>query len=142
MRYVSGFVGLTVALSLVLWTAAPATAQQSQVEAEIVIAHDVIDREPVEPADTFPADVGAVSAWTRITGAAGTTVEHMWRHGGEAWEVPLEVGGSPWRTWSTKVIPQNWQGEWTLEVLDAGGNVVASETFFIAEGPAGLRPPN
>lgn len=136
MRYARRFFGLAVALSVFLWTAGPASAQQSQVQAEIVIAHDVVDRQPVEPADTFPADVGEVAAWTRITGAAGTTVEHIWRYRGEAWVVPLQVGGPDWRTWSTKVIPLGWEGEWTFEVEDADGNVVAGETFYVGTPPA------
>lgn len=137
MRHASEFFGLAVALSVLLGTATPAWAQQSEVEAEIVIAHQVVDREPVEPAESFPADVGEVTAWTRITGAGGTTIEHMWRHGGEAWGVSLEIEGSPWRTWSTKVIPPEWEGEWTFQVLDESGNVVASETFFVGAPPAG-----
>ncbi|MFP3949418.1 MAG: DUF2914 domain-containing protein [Gemmatimonadota bacterium] len=139
MRKVSGFFGLAVSFILLLCLASPVAAQQSQVEAEIVIAHEVVDREPVEPADTFPADVGEVAAWTRITAAAGTTIEHVWRYQGEAWEVPLQVDGSPWRTWSTKVIPREWEGEWTFDVEDADGNVVASETFFVGSPPFDAR---
>lgn len=134
MRNPSGLAGLIIALTLVPWTAAPTAAQQSPVEAEIVIAHDVVDREAVEPANRFPADVGRVAAWTEITGAAGTTIEHVWRHADRTWEVPLEIGGSPWRTWSTKEIPPELDGEWIFEVLDAEGNVVATTTFTV-EGP-------
>jgi len=127
------FAQLLPGLALVaLATPLPALAQAaSSVEAEIVIAASVQDREPVDPGTSFPADIGKVTAWTRVTGAANTTIEHVWKHGDLEFVVPLEIGGSPWRTWSTKNIPPEWAGEWTVEVRDANGTVVASATFTV-----------
>lgn len=121
----------TAALALLLAPMLAGAAAAQQVEAEIVIAEQVVDREPVNGGTSFAADVGQVAAWTRITGAANTTVEHVWRHADHEFVVPLNIGGSPWRTWSTKVIPVEWTGEWTLEVRDASGTVVASTTFTV-----------
>ena len=118
--------------------ASPLAAQEMAdegVTAEIVIATGVEDREPVGEATEFPADVGTVYAWTRISGAANTTIQHVWRFGDHEFPVSLNIGnGSPWRTWSTKSIPAEWDGEWTLEVRDADGNVVASTTFTVGGG--------
>jgi hypothetical protein len=75
-----------------------------------------------------------VVAWTRVTGAANTTIEHVWRHGDHELVVPLEIGGSPWRTWSRKNIPPEWDGEWTFEVRDADGQVVSTTTFTVGGG--------
>lgn len=130
---------LTIAALLAPSLACPLAAQETGtqemgVEAELVVARQVEDRAPMGEAASFPADVGQVTAWSRITGAEGTTVEHVWRHGENEWVVPLEIGGSPWRTWSTKTIPPEWTGEWTVEVRDARGNVVASTTFTVGEG--------
>jgi hypothetical protein len=112
------------------------TAQQQPqpaVTAEVRLGTGVENREPVGVAEAFPADVGQIYAWTRITGAANTTVEHVWRFGEHEFVVPLTIGGSPWRTWSIKTIPPEWDGEWTFEVRDASGNVVSSVTFTVGD---------
>ena len=108
-------------------------AQQDSVavEVEVVIAASIVDREPIGGGTLFPADVGRVAGWTRVTGAANTTIEHVWRHDDLEFVVPLNIGGSPWRTWSTKTIPSEWVGEWTLEVRDANGDVISTTTFTV-----------
>jgi len=55
----------------------------------------------------------------------------VWSHGPHTFNVPLEIGGSPWRTWSAKTIPPVWTGEWTVEVQDAQGSSIAHATFTI-----------
>ncbi len=107
---------------------------QAAVTVEVVIALDVQDRQPVGGAETFPEDVGQVVAWTRVTGAANSTIEHVWRYRDHELVVPLEIGGSPWRTWSRKNIPAEWDGEWTFEVRDADGQVVSTTTFTVGGG--------
>ncbi len=126
-------------LAATLLGLAPATldaqeSTQAAVTVEVVIALDVQDRQPVGGAETFPEDVGQVVAWTRVTGAANTTIEHVWRYGDHELVVPLEIGGSPWRTWSRKNIPLEWDGEWTFEVRDADGQVVSTTTFTVGGG--------
>ena len=121
-------------VALAAAVAAPTVAaQQSDVEVtEAVLARDVVERAPVDTASAFPADVGRVYLWTRISGAAGTTVHHVWFHGDEErGDVSLSVGGSPWRTWSSKTIPPEWTGAWRVEVRDADGNVVSEVRFTV-----------
>ena len=115
-------------------TATPLVAQQqtqSAVEVEVVIGLNVQDREPVGGAESFPATVGQLFAWTRVSGASDTTIEHVWSYGDHELVVPIQIGGSPWRVWSTKNIPAEWTGEWTFEVRDAAGNVVSTTTFRV-----------
>jgi hypothetical protein len=108
-------------------------AQDAGVGAELVIATAVVDREPAGAGTSFPADVGQLFAWTRVTGAADMTIELVWRYPAGDIEavVPLEIGGSPWRTWSSKVIPAEWAGQWTIEVRDAQGNVISSANVTV-----------
>ena len=107
-------------------------AQQRMVDAEIVIARSVADREPVGAGEEFPSNVGQLAAWTRVTGAANTTIEHVWRHQGNEDVIQLSIGaGSPWRTWSRKTIPSDWTGQWTFQVRDADGSVIATTTFTV-----------
>lgn len=100
---------------------------------DLVIALDVSERQPVGAGHTFAADTSHVVAWTRVTGASGTTIEHVWRYGENEFIVPLDIGGPTWRTWSRKTIPAGWTGEWTVEIRDSDGNVLATETFSIEE---------
>ncbi len=132
------YVKMSIVAAMLLGLAPPTLDAQEQAQAtvtvEVVIALDVQDREPVGGAEAFPADVGQVVAWTRLTGASNTTIEHVWRHGDNEFVVPLEIGGSPWRTWSTKNIPVEWDGEWTFEVRDADGQVVSTTSFTVGGG--------
>lgn len=112
--------------------AAPLAAQDTTgVAVEIAIARSVVDRVPADTASAFPADVGQLACWTRVTGAAGTTIQHVWIHGADEFPVSLEIAGSPWRTWSTKEIPPDWTGEWRVEVRDGAGAVLASARFTV-----------
>lgn len=101
------------------------------VEVELVVAEGVENREPVGVAEQFPADVGEVYAWMRVDGADGEALEVHWKHGPHEDAVPLEIGGPSWRTWSSKAIPADWTGEWTVEVRDEQGSVLASRTFIV-----------
>jgi hypothetical protein len=126
-------ISTAVLLSAILGAGVEA-AQNEQPQVELVVATDVSDREPVGGAESFRADVGELVAWTRVTGAAGTTIDHVWRYQEDETAIPLDIEGSPWRTWSRKSIPAQWVGEWTVEVRDAGGNVLASAQFTIGDG--------
>jgi hypothetical protein len=41
------------------------------------------------------------------------------------------MGGSPWRTWSSKTIPPEWSGEWSVEIRDASGAVLETVGFTV-----------
>ena len=111
--------------------ASPLGAQETPVTVDIAVARSVVDRMPVDTASAFPADVGQVACWTAVTGAAGTTIQHVWIQGENEYPVSLNVGGSPWRTWSTKSIPPEWAGEWRVEVRDVAGTVLATARFTV-----------
>lgn len=99
--------------------------QTTAITVELVISRDVVDRMPVDTAHAFPADIGKLYAWTRVTGAEGRTIQHVWIFNGEEYPVPLEIGGSPWRVWSSKEIPADAEGTWRVEIRDDAGNVLA-----------------
>jgi hypothetical protein len=112
---------------------APAAAA-SNVTVEAVLARSLIDRMPQDTGSAFPADVGQLVLWTKVSGAAGTPIRHVWFHGdAEADNVELNVGGSPWRTWSRKNIPADWTGPWHVEVRDAAGAVLKRIDFTIGQ---------
>ncbi len=125
--------GLVLAIAMVGFTASGLSPQEAP-EVELVIALDVEERQPIGEGTEFSADVGQLVAWTRVTGLSNTTVRQVWRYQGHEEVIELSVGGSPWRTWSRRTIPAEWTGAWTVEVLDAGGVVLATADFTVGEG--------
>ena len=115
------------------------SAQGSLSVPEASIATMVVDRAPAGTAMTFPSDVERLYAWTRIQGAEGeTTVRHVWIQGDvERANIELRIGGSPWRTWSNKVIMPEWTGDWRVEVRDSRGNVLETIRFTVRDRLAG-----
>ncbi len=115
-------------------TNAAAPAAQSAATVEAVLARSVLDRAPQDTGVAFPAEVGELVLWTRVTGAAGQTLNHVWFHGDtEVANVPLTIGGSPWRTWSRKTIPMEATGAWHVEIRDAAGTVLKRIDFTVGQ---------
>jgi len=100
---------------------------------EAVICKAVADRMPQDSGETFPADVGQLCCFCKIAGASeATTITHVWKKGEmQMAAVELNVGGSPWRTWSSKTIDPGWTGAWTVEIQDAQGNVLQTLNFVV-----------
>lgn len=135
MKHGTTLSALFLGLGLLLGSTTPASVAAQDVEVnsavELVLATGIQDREPVGVVERFPADVGRVYAWMRLTGHADQAIQVVWSHGENTFEVPLEIGGSPWRTWSSKTIPAEWSGAWSVSVEDAEGNVLASADFTV-----------
>jgi hypothetical protein len=114
--------------------AAPAAPAASAVSVEAVVARSVVDREAVDAGTTFPPDVGQLVLWTKVSGAAGSVIRHVWFHGEtEVGNVELSVSSSPYRTWSRKTVPPDWTGAWHVEVRDAAGAVVQRIDFTVGQ---------
>jgi len=116
-------------------TPAPAaTPAASVVSVEAVVARSVVDRAPMDTGTAFPADVGQLVLWTKVSGAAGSAIRHVWFHGDtEVGNVELPVGSSPYRTWSRKTVPADWTGAWHVEVRDAAGAVLQRIDFTVGQ---------
>lgn len=113
--------------------ATPAPAA-SAVMVEAVVARNVVDRAPADSGTAFPADVGQLVLWTKVSGAAGSAIHHVWFHGDtEVGNVELTVASSPYRTWSRKTVPADWTGAWHVEVRDAAGSVVQRIDFTVGQ---------
>jgi hypothetical protein len=117
--------------------AAPAAATPAAAVvdvAEAVVARSVVDRQPQDTGTAFPADVGQLICWTKVTGAGGAAIHHVWFHGDtQVGDVELQVAGSPWRTWSRKTVPPDWTGAWHVEVRDAAGTVLKRLDFTVGQ---------
>lgn len=135
-------------VAMLLWAPTASAAQQQAAGGDtatqeagglsvagMVVTTSVRDRMPADTLSTVPADVGRVLLWTRVTGgSAGTSVEHVWYRGDrEMARVALDVGGSDWRTWSSKRILPGWTGRWRVEVVGPGGEVLETTRFTVEE---------
>jgi hypothetical protein len=124
--------------------ASPATIE------EAVMCEGVVDRTPqgihqapaqpeAQPAgqvqsagggDPFP--FGKVYCFTKLSGPAPTSIKHVWYYGEKKVNtVELEIGGSPWRTWSYGTVGADMAGSWKVEIQDAGGAVLKTLTFEV-----------
>lgn len=123
-----------VFVSLVVIPATAALAQQLQVE-DAAVCTNVVDRQPVDSAASFPASVGRLYCFNRIVGAQDPTqVIHAWYYGDEERaRVTLSVNGSNWRTYSSKLIQPHEIGAWRVEVLDADGNTLETVQFEVTQ---------
>jgi hypothetical protein len=118
-------------LALGLVAAVPPVGQQAPT-VELAIGRSIEGGNPVDTASSFGADVGQVAGWSRVSGMeAGSKITHLWIHGADSSRVELNVGGSPWRTYSRKTIPAGATGDWTLEVLGSDGAKLATRTIKI-----------
>jgi hypothetical protein len=123
-------------------SSAPVTAQGLAVQEALFTSAELVDRTPASVggctaaacATRYPATVGTVTFWTRLTGGSpGRWVEHVWFHGDkEIARVRQKVEGPTWRTWTRKRIVPEWTGDWRVEVHAEDGTVLA-ERFFTVE---------
>jgi hypothetical protein len=112
----------------------PPAAAASTVTVEAVVARTVTDRTPQDTGSAFPADVGQLVLWTKVSGASGSSIHHVWFHGEtEVGNVELTVSTSPYRTWSRKTVPGDWTGPWHVEVRDASGAVLKRIDFTVGQ---------
>lgn len=99
--------------------------------AEAAVGTSVADRALVGAAESFPATTQTLSCFSRISNAADSDIEHVWYKGDtEMGRVKLHVGGSPWRTHSSKKLGDNPSGEWRCDVVQ-DGKVLQSVKFKV-----------
>jgi hypothetical protein len=99
--------------------------------AELMIGTGIENRELVGPGETFQLSVGKLFCFSRVSNAAGSEIEHVWYKGdAEVARVKLTVGGSPWRTHSSKNLGEDGAGDWRCEVVH-NGNVIQSARFTV-----------
>jgi len=127
---------VVIALIIVpLSHAATSMAQETVIlaVAEASICRDVVNRQPVGAGDSFEASVGKLFCFTKITGAQSPTqISHAWYFGdAQKATVTLSVKSSSWRTYSSKRIQPHEIGDWRVDVLGPGGEILQTLQFKI-----------
>lgn len=86
----------------------------------------VEEREPVGEGTEFTTDVGTLFFWSNVLNSgAEASVEHVWYlKGEEKARVTLPLKYPRNRVWSSKIVPPEWDGEWKVEIVDQGGQVL------------------
>lgn len=113
--------------------AAPAAAPaDGELKVEAKLCKRIENREPADEGTSFTVADGTVHAWTRVHGAAGSKVHHVWFKGDtQISDVALDVGGSPWRTYSRKTLGEESKGDWRVEIRDDSGSVLETLKFNV-----------
>jgi hypothetical protein len=101
--------------------------------AEVAVGTAVADRMLSGAAETFAAaTTEKLYCFSKVTDAENTEIEHVWYKGeAEVARVKLRVGGSPWRTHSSKNIGPDGAGDWRCEVVGSDGKVIQSARFKV-----------
>lgn len=108
-----------------------AGAPKTSVTADAAAGTAVADRTLTGAADTFKADAGTLYCFSKVTNAANSEIEHVWYHNDqEVARVKLHIGGSPWRTHSSKKLGEDAAGSWRCDVVQ-DGNVIKSVSFKV-----------
>ena len=106
---------------------ATASAEGLQV-ADAKLGKGVQDRNITEEASSFALN-DKVYLWLKLTGGGADPVKVSWKVGDSVDTVTLKVGGSPWRTWSSKTA---WKaGDWTVTISDASDQVLKELKFTV-----------
>lgn len=108
-----------------------AGAAKSAATVEVSVGTAVADHALTGAAESFPKGTAKLYCFSKVTGAADSEIEHVWYKGdAEQGRVKLKVGGSPWRTYSTKTLGEDASGDWRCDVVQ-NGTVLQSVKFKV-----------
>ncbi|MEZ5063985.1 MAG: DUF2914 domain-containing protein [bacterium] len=114
-------------------SAQDATESPSARLGAFVVCQDVVDREPVGEAESYPSTVGTLYCFTKVlTDNPPVRVFHRWFVGDKLVdEIPVNARGVEWRCWSRKTILPSWNGACRVEVLTEAGDVLGTKEFTL-----------
>ena len=108
-----------------------AGAPKAAATVEAQVGTSIADRTLAGAAESFPKGTERLFCFSRVTNAADSEIEHVWYKGdAEQGRVKLKVGGSPWRTYSSKLLGEDAAGDWRCDVMQ-DGKVLKSVAFKV-----------
>ena len=96
--------------------------------ADAKLGKGVQDRMITEETATFAVN-DKVYLWLKVTGGPADALKVNWKIDDQTDTVALKIGGSPWRTWSSKTAFK--AGNWTVTVTDANDQVLKEIQFQV-----------
>ena len=111
--------------------ALPATAQGTQGSvANATFTSAIDDGGPVDFRQGFDTNTPVVYYYTEILDLHGQTVIHRWKLEGKVMqEIRIPVRRQREAVWSKSAMQPDWTGNWTVEVVNARGEVIEMDNF-------------
>lgn len=98
-----------------------------------IISSSVIEHEPIGNINDiiFDNNIATVYAFSEVNNLKDSTLYYLWNvDGKDVAKVKVSVGGNRWRSHSSKFIQANMQGEWTVELQNEKGEILATNRFY------------
>ncbi|MFQ5488789.1 MAG: DUF2914 domain-containing protein [Gammaproteobacteria bacterium] len=120
---------------LLLFTIAAFAAQAGATEVSRARFTSAIEnREPIDEITQLGIDHARIYFFSEIRNGQGQTVTHRWLYKGKVMaEVSFDIKGPRWRVYSSKNLLPFWTGTWTVQVVDANGEVLTEKRFEYME---------
>jgi hypothetical protein len=124
-------VPLLLAAALVV-RAQVAKTPAGKAAAELKLGTGVEKMEIQGEATSFKVPAGSkIYAWTKVTGAADSTISVVFSMGDRTSKQDLKVPRSPYRTNAYRTFRKGDGGSWTVKVLGADGAELGSASFTV-----------
>ena len=119
-----------------LWCASLVWAQEETIRiTEMAVTTKIVKGNPIDSVRRISStSVKTLFCFTRIVNPGGdeTVVRHVWyKDGQQVSEQELKVTGEKWRTWSERPINRGSVGDWRVDAIDSGGNLLKSVNFRV-----------
>jgi len=102
-----------------------------------VICSGVSNHEPIDSLTTVPHGVGKVFFVTEVAGLEGKTITHRWtKDGNKMADIRISIASNRYRCHSSRSVAGR-SGNWTVQVLDDDGDVIAERRFTVGQSPVG-----
>ena len=112
---------------------APAPKAEAKASAEIKLGTGVEKMEIQGESTSFKVAAGTkIYAWTKVAGAAESTITIEFSKGDRTSKQELKVPRSPYRTNAYRTFRKGDEGSWTVKVLAADGAELGKTDFTVA----------
>ena len=123
---------ILVAVPVLLAGGLVARAQAAKPGAEVRVGTGVEKMELQGEAASFKVAAGTkLYAWTKVTGAADSTISFIFAKGDKTSKQELKVPRSPYRTHAYRTFRKGYVGAWTAKVMGADGAELGSASFTV-----------
>lgn len=126
---ISGFLCCGLFSGLGAANAQQQPAASAAASAEVKVGTGYERYQVVGEATSFPVGT-MVFAVSRVLGAEGTTVRHVWKQDGvEVWSASLDIGAKAWTTSSRRRLTR--PGSYEVTVIAADGSELGKLSFTV-----------
>lgn len=128
------FLPLFASIALIAQAPAPKaeTKAEAKAAAEVKVGTGVEKMELQGEAASFKVAAGTkIYAWTKVTGAADSSISVVFSKGERTSKQELKVPRSPYRTNAYRTFRKGDEGSWTVKVLSADGAELGAASFTV-----------